>query len=63
MITKTIGAFFLSWKTQSTDWKMIQNDFLFFVVLFQNFVAAIYRQLSFKNQSIVLSNSRLFFSS
>jgi len=38
---------------------MIQNDFL----MFQNFAPTIYRQLSFKIQSIVLSNSRLFISS
>jgi len=38
---------------------MIQNDF----VMFQNFVPTIYRQLSCKIQSIVLSNSRLLFSS
>jgi len=30
---------------------------------FQNFVSAIYRQLSFKIQSIDFSNSRHFFSS
>jgi len=31
--------------------------------IFQNFAPAIYRQLSFKIQSINFSNSRLFFSS
>jgi len=60
LIIKNIEAFFLSLgKIVALDWKMIQNDF----VMFQNFAPIIYEQLSFKIQSIVLSNSRLFFSS
>jgi len=51
LITKTIKAFFLSLgKLRALDWKMIQNDF----IIFQNFMPTIYRQLSFKIQSIVL---------